>query len=87
MQPQQVEALLEAGLENCAVAVRAEGSHFDIRVIGEVFAGLRPVQKQQLIYQLLGQHIADGSMHAVNIRAFTPAEWAARADAGSADAE
>ena len=78
MQPQEVQALLESGLEACQVKVNGEGSHYDILVIGEVFAGLRPVQKQQLVYGVLNPLIADGSIHAVNIRTFTPAEWQAQ---------
>ena len=70
-----VEALLNAHLENCEVTVQGEGSHFEILVVGEVFAGLRPVAKQQLVYAALGEQIADGSIHAVNIRTFTPDQW------------
>ena len=35
MQPQEVQALLESGLEACQVKVNGEGSHYDILVIGE----------------------------------------------------
>jgi len=41
---------------------------------------LRPVQKQQLVYGALKECIADGSVHAVNIRTFTPEQWQARSD-------
>ena len=75
MLAQEIKTLLEAGLENCEVAVEGEGDHFDILVVGEVFAGLRAVQKQQLVYGVLNEHIANGSIHAVNIRTYTPAEW------------
>jgi acid stress-induced BolA-like protein IbaG/YrbA len=75
MQAQQIQSLLSDNLDSCEVQVSGEGSHFDILVIGEVFAGLRPVQKQQLVYKVLNPHIADGSIHAVNIKTFTPAEW------------
>ncbi|MEP5764803.1 MAG: BolA family protein [Halieaceae bacterium] len=78
MQAQEIQTLLEAGMESCQVEVSGEGSHFDILVIGEMFAGLRPVQKQQRVYAVLNPHIADGSIHAVNIRTFTPAEWQAQ---------
>lgn len=78
MQPDQIQVLLETALEDCEVRVGGEGNHFDILVIGEVFAGLRPVKKQQLVYAVLNPHIADGTIHAVNIRTFTPAEWAAQ---------
>ncbi len=82
MQPQAIQALLEAGLEQCEVTVQGEGNHFDILVIGELFAGLRPVKKQQLVYAVLNSHIADGTIHAVNIRTFTPGEWAAQPGRG-----
>lgn len=80
MQPNEIKALLDAGLENCDVLVEGEGSHFDILVIGEVFAGMRPVQKQQLVYGVLQEQIASGSIHAVNIRTFTASEWEAQAN-------
>ncbi len=76
-----VQALLEAHLENCEVTVQGEGNHYEILAIGEVFSGLRPVAKQQLVYAALREQIADGSIHAVNIRTFTPGEWQAQAGA------
>ena len=79
MQAEQVKAVLAAELENCEITVQGEGSHYDILVIGELFEGLRPVKKQQLVYAALSRYIADGSMHAVNIRTYTPAEWASQA--------
>ncbi len=75
MHADEVKALLDAGLENCEVQVQGEGSHFDILVVGEIFAGLRPVKKQQIVYAVLNEHIASGAIHAVNIRTLTPAEW------------
>lgn len=81
MDASSVQALLSAHLENCEVSVEGEGSHYEILVIGEVFAGLRPVAKQQLVYAGLSEHIADGSIHAVNIRTFTPDEWRAQGGA------
>ncbi len=78
MQVQELETLLTDQLDGCDVTVRSEGSHYDILVVGEMFAGLRPVQKQQAVYKVLNPYIADGSIHAVNIRTFTPAEWQAQ---------
>jgi acid stress-induced BolA-like protein IbaG/YrbA len=46
--------------------------------VGEVFNGLRPVKKQQLVYAALSEEIAAGDIHAVNIRTLTPAEWQAQ---------
>ncbi len=74
-----VKVLLQTHLDDCEFHVQGEGSNYDIIAIGEVFEGLRPVRKQQLVYGALSEQIADGSIHAVNIRTYTPAEWQARA--------
>ena len=73
-----VTALLETQLEGCEVFVEGSGDRYDITAIGEVFEGKRPVQRQQLVYAALSESIANGSIHAVNIRTFTPAQWQAR---------
>ncbi len=78
MQPEEIKALLEAALDDCEIRVAGEGNRFDILAIGELFAELRPVKKQQLVYAVLNPHIADGTIHAVNIRTFTPAQWASQ---------
>lgn len=75
MNADTVKALVEQKLEGCEARVEGAGSNYDITVIGEVFAGLRPVQKQQLVYGALNDSIAAGTIHAVNIRTFTPDQW------------
>ena len=70
-----VEALLQSHLENCEFRVQGEGNHYQITVIGDVFDGQRPVKRQQLVYAALKEQIADGSIHAVNIRTYSKAEW------------
>ncbi len=69
-----VKALLQAQLPDCDIQVQGEGANYDITVVGTVFEGLRPVKKQQLVYAALTGQIADGTIHAVNIRALTPDE-------------
>ncbi len=73
-----VRALVEQQLPECECHVEGEGANYNIAVIGEVFAGLRPVKKQQMVYAALNDSIAEGSIHAVNIRTYTPEEWQAR---------
>ncbi|CAA0110222.1 Acid stress protein IbaG [Halioglobus japonicus] len=76
-----VKGLLQSHMPDCEFHVQGEGSHYDIAAIGDVFEGLRPVKKQQLVYAALSDHIADGSIHAVNIRTYTPDQWQAQAQA------
>ncbi|HCH25527.1 MAG TPA: cell division protein BolA [Oceanospirillaceae bacterium] len=76
MEAAQVKQEIEAQLEGSEVLPSGEGCNFAVTVVGDVFAGLTPVKKQQLVYGCLNQHIADGSIHALTIKAYTPAQWA-----------
>ncbi len=76
MDPTEVENLIKAGLPECEVSVKGDGSHFDAIVVGEVFAGLSPVKKQQLVYATVVDRITSGQLHALSIKTYTPEEWA-----------
>lgn len=78
MEIEDVKALLEAHLEGCEIFVEGGGNSFQITVIGSLFEGLNAVKKQQCVYAALNEKIAEGTIHAVTIKTFTPAEWAAR---------
>ena len=41
-----------------------------------LFDGMSRVKKQQTVYGPLMEYIADNRIHAVSIKAYTPAEWA-----------
>jgi acid stress-induced BolA-like protein IbaG/YrbA len=75
MNPDDVKELLLAGLPGCDITVESDGSHFNILVVGDLFEGLRPVQRQQKVYAVLQAKIAEGSIHAVNMKTFTPNEF------------
>lgn len=78
MQPQEIKSLLESRLAEATVEVNGDGRHFDILVVSNAFAGLSPVKKQQLVYGALEAEIADGTIHAVNMKTLTHAEWQQR---------
>ena len=73
-----IKARLCDALEGCEVQVSGEGNHLGVVAVGDVFAGLRPVQRQQRVYAALRELIASGDVHAVQIRAYTPEEWRSR---------
>ena len=73
---QDIEKQLRDSLALQEVHVSGEGSHYNIIAVGDCFADLRSVKRQQLVYGPLKDAIADGSLHAVTIKTFTPAEWA-----------
>jgi len=78
MQAADVEKIINEQLENVDVKVEVDGSHYQVTAIGEVFSGMSPVKKQQLIYGCLNSYILDGTIHAVIIKTFTPEQWAAQ---------
>jgi len=75
MQPNEVKALLESRLEGCEFFIQGEGCNFQVTAVGNVFDGLTPVKRQQLVYAALSDEIASGALHAISIRTFTPTQW------------
>lgn len=82
MNPEQVKALIEAGLPGATVQVEGEGNKYQVTVVSEVFAGLSPVKKQQRVYATLNEHIASGAIHAITMQTYTPDEWAKKSRFG-----
>jgi len=78
MHPQEVKAQLQERLPEWELYVQGDGSYFEVVAVGDVFGELNAVKKQQLVYGALNHKIADGSIHAVMIKTYTPAEWAAQ---------
>jgi acid stress-induced BolA-like protein IbaG/YrbA len=75
MQPSEVKARLESRIEGCEFHIQGEGCNFQVVAVGDIFAGLSPVKRQQLIYAALAEEIASGALHAVSIRTYTPTQW------------
>lgn len=49
--------------------------HFRLRIVSAAFAGLRPLQRHQLVYRSLGE-LMRTDIHALSITALTPDEVA-----------
>jgi acid stress-induced BolA-like protein IbaG/YrbA len=78
MNNDDVKRILEERLEGCDIQVEGDGSHFNLVIVGALFEGLRTLRRQQLVLASLNTEIAEGAIHAVNMKTFTPEEWAAR---------
>ena len=74
MEAEQIQAILVGALPGCQVKVEGGGGKFLVTAVGEIFAGLNAVKRQQTIYKILNQHIASGAIHAVTMRLQTEAE-------------
>lgn len=69
----QLQAELEAAFADGEVAVALDGNRAQIEVQSAAFAGLSRVKQQQAVYAVIGHFVSDGRVHAVTIRARTPA--------------
>ena len=75
MEPTEIEKLISAGFTNPTVRVASDDNHhFEALVIAEEFVGKRLLARHQLVYRCLGSLVGN-EIHALSIRAMTPAEW------------
>lgn len=72
---EEIKKLIEQEIDTIELRVDGDGSHYQVVVVSEQFEGLRPVKKQQMVYAAVNEHIASGDIHALSIKAYTPAEW------------
>lgn len=74
MQTEEIKTLLENQIEGARAEVVIDGSHVHLTVVSDAFAGLTPVKKQQMVYAVLAEPIASGTIHAVHMKTLTPQE-------------
>ena len=75
METNEIKDVLMQALALDEVHGTGAGSHFQAIVVGELFAGMSRVKKQQTVYAPLMEYIADNRIHALSIKAYTPEEW------------
>lgn len=69
--PQQLSVVNESHMHS--VPPNSE-THFKVVIASDAFAGLRPVQRHQKIYQILAEELKTG-VHALALHTYTPDEW------------
>ena len=74
METEAIAALIRAGMPDATVQVTGDGSHFEAVVVSPAFAGLTPLKKQRLVMDTVREQLASGELHALSIKALTPAE-------------
>lgn len=75
MEPSEIARLIEASFDNATVTVASDdNTHFEALVVAAEFEGVRPLARHQLVYEGLAGLVGN-EIHALSIRAFTPAEW------------
>jgi acid stress-induced BolA-like protein IbaG/YrbA len=71
-----VRRYIAEGLACEELQVDGDGRHFDALVVSTAFEGKSRVQRHQIVYAALGDRMRE-EVHALSIKALTPAEWQA----------
>ncbi|MFZ2509254.1 MAG: BolA/IbaG family iron-sulfur metabolism protein [Steroidobacteraceae bacterium] len=78
MTPEQVREQIEKALPGARVEVKSDDNvHFEALVVAPAFAGLRTINRHQLVYRALGAAVGR-EIHALSLDTPTPEEWASR---------
>jgi BolA protein len=75
LEPVHLEVIDESHLHAGHAGAREGGGHFRATIVSDRFEGLTRVQAQRLVYQIL-EHEMKGEIHALAIKAMTPAQHA-----------
>jgi acid stress-induced BolA-like protein IbaG/YrbA len=74
-----IRGRIEGALADAEVHVEdttGTGDHFAARVIADAFAGRSPVDRHRMVYAPLGDLLATGELHALQLETYTPEQWA-----------
>ena len=78
MTADQLKALIAAGMACEHLEVEGDGRHWFATIVSPEFEGKRPIARHQRVYATLGERLKSDEVHALSMKTFTPAEWAAQ---------
>lgn len=78
MTSDELRALIAQGLPCEHLEVSGDGRHWSAVVVSAEFEGKRPIARHQRVYATLGQRMHTDEVHALSMKTWTPAEWAAQ---------
>jgi acid stress-induced BolA-like protein IbaG/YrbA len=77
MTAQELQSIITAGLSCEHIAVDGDGRHWEAVIVSRQFEGRRAIQRHQQVYATLGERMRTDEVHALSMKTYTPAEWAA----------
>ncbi len=79
MTADELKNTIATGLACEHLSVEGDGRHWYATIVSPEFEGQRAIARHQRVYATLGDKMKTDEVHALSIKAFTPAEWAAQA--------
>ena len=78
MTAEQLQTLIATGLPCTHIALEGDGRHWYATIVSDAFEGKRLIARHQQVYATLGTRMQTDEVHALSMKTFTPAEWAAQ---------
>ena len=78
MTADELTAIITAGLDCRHIALDGDGRHWSAVIVSPEFEGKRLIQRHQRVYATLGARMHTDEVHALSMKTYTPAEWAAQ---------
>ena len=78
MTAEELQALIASSLRCEHIVVEGDGRHWYATIVSPEFEGKRAIQRHQRVYATLGAKMHTDEVHALSMKTWTPAEWAAR---------
>ncbi|WP_428088057.1 BolA family protein [Candidatus Thioglobus sp.] len=72
----EIQKKLEAGVENSTVTMQGDGCNCSTLVVSPIFEGMALLARQKMVLAAVRTQIDSGELHALSIKARTPAEMA-----------
>jgi len=71
---EEIQAKLEAGVEGSTVTMEGDGCNCSTLVVSPIFEGMPLLARQRMVLASVRENIDSGELHALSIKARTPAE-------------
>ena len=55
--------------------ITSDNKHFNAIIIADIFNNKSLLERQQMIYDIIGKYILNGDIHALSFKTYTKAEW------------
>jgi acid stress-induced BolA-like protein IbaG/YrbA len=78
MTADELQNIISAGLPCNHIRVSGDGRHWEAVIVSPEFEGKRLIQRHQRVDATLGARMHTDEVHALSMKTFTPAEWAAQ---------
>jgi acid stress-induced BolA-like protein IbaG/YrbA len=77
MTADEIKNLIASNLACEHITLEGDGRHWYATIVSTAFEGKRAIQRHQQVYATLGAKLQNDEVHALSMKTYTPAEWAA----------